>query len=179
MKDKSFSREKEATTKKRREEKMFFLKNCFVLPKTNYSSISSPRVPPSCCRPMDHSCRISNLVCSCSWQCKLLPQACWSSLAAVRRWSCWLLPLSLPGWDCTCCKLWSEPHSSVSGFSTFSTLNNAARTCETQILLWLQKCFYFWIKHLLLSVSFVLLHRNSYFLSYRYLLCECNQKQSV
>lgn len=105
------------------------------------TGISSPRVPPSCWRPTAQSCRISNLVCSCSWQCRLRPQACRSSFAATRRRSCRPLPLSLPWW---CCKVWTDPHSSVSGFSSSSTLNITARTYLRQVLYSLSL-----VKHLL------------------------------
>lgn len=93
------------------------------------SGIISPSVPPSCWTFTAQSSRISNLVCSCSWQCRLLPQACWSSLEAAKRWSLWPLPLSMPDWwGGGCCKAGSEPHSSVSGLRSSNTLNIAART---------------------------------------------------
>lgn len=86
--------------------------------------MSLPRAPPSCWRLTVQSSSISNLVCSCSWQCKLLSQACWSSLAAMSRSSCWVL-LSLPWW---CWIIWCDPHWSVICFRSSSALNFAART---------------------------------------------------
>lgn len=87
--------------------------------------VSLPRIPPSRWRQTAQSSKSSIRVCSCSLQCRLLPQASRRSPAAaassLRRPS----PPSASGWCCSCC----DPHWSVDGFRSSTILNIDPRTC--------------------------------------------------